>query len=73
MASAEVLQCLLIYFIMAEGGSYFKEDGASQFEDDLGGHIYYLMFIEFLSLFLEILSLFLEILSIFIEIFIYFS
>ena len=51
MASAEVLQCLLIYFIMAEGGSYFKEDGASQFEDDLGGNIYYLMFIEFLSLF----------------------
>ena len=35
-----VLQCVIIYLIMAEGGFYFKDDGAIHSEDELGGKMY---------------------------------
>ena len=35
-----VLQCVIIYLIMAEGGFYFKDDGAIHSEDELGVKIY---------------------------------
>ena len=37
--AAAVIQCVIIYLIMAEGGFYFKEDGAIHSEEELGGQI----------------------------------
>ena len=50
-SAAAVLQCIIIYLIMAEGGFYSKEDGDIQSEDELRGNIYFIMFSEFLYMF----------------------
>ena len=39
--AAAVIQCVIISFIMAEGGFYFKDDGAIHSEEQLGGKIFF--------------------------------
>ena len=43
-----MLQCFLLYLVMAEGPFYPKEDGDIHFEDEFGGNVYIIMFTEFL-------------------------